>query len=202
KQADLELKVDPQARAKIKTILEQNAVNERTLLIAFAPGAGASWGEQANLKHWPVQNYARLADSLIERLNAKIMLLGDATEGQIAQAITSAMRHKAVDLVGMTSLSEFAAAIDCAQALVTNDGGPLHIAVALGKKTLSFFGPVDPKVYGPFSRDKAKHIVLRSSLECSPCYKNFSLTPCEKKRECLVKINVPEALEAAIKLLS
>ncbi|MDD2752627.1 MAG: glycosyltransferase family 9 protein [Candidatus Omnitrophica bacterium] len=202
KNFDLELKVDSGAKDRVKQILAQAGVNQSTLLIAMAAGAGASWGLEANLKHWPAENYSLLADSLIERSNAKIMLLGDASELPIAQTIISSMQHKAIDLVGKTSLAEFAAAIDCAQLLITNDGGPLHIAVALGKKTLSFFGPVDPKVYGPFAAQKNRHMVLRRNLECSPCYRNFSLVPCKAKHECLVKIDVAQALEAATALLS
>jgi ADP-heptose:LPS heptosyltransferase len=71
----------------------------------------------------------------------------------------------------------------------------------LGKKTVSFFGPVDPKVYGPYPADAKRHIVLRKELECSPCYSGFRLSGCLKNRECLEKIDIQEAVSAVASLL-
>ena len=75
------------------------------------------------------------------------------------------------------------------------------MAVGLNKKTVSFFGPVDPRVYGPYPQDEARHIVLRKALECSPCYRGFRLSPCLRNRECLEKIDMEEAFKAVGALL-
>jgi ADP-heptose:LPS heptosyltransferase len=104
-------------------------------------------------------------------------------------------------LVGRTSLEELSAVINNLHILIANDGGPLHIAAALGKKTVSFFGPVDPKVYGPYPPDEKRHIVLRRNLECSPCYVDFHLLSCKRNRECLETIDIDSALDAVAKLL-
>ena len=87
------------------------------------------------------------------------------------------------------------------QILIANDGGPLHIAVALNKKTVSIFGPVEPKVYGPYPPDQSRHIVLRRVLECTPCYSKFRLSPCFKNKWCLENIDVEEAYSAVVNLL-
>ena len=75
------------------------------------------------------------------------------------------------------------------------------MAVGLNKKTVSFFGPVDPRVYGPYPPEERQHIVLRRNIECSPCYQKFRLNPCLRNRECLEKIDVEEALKAMETLL-
>jgi ADP-heptose:LPS heptosyltransferase len=106
-----------------------------------------------------------------------------------------------VDLAGKTDLEELSAIINNLYILITNDGGTLHIAVALGKKTVSFFGPVDPKVYAPYPADEKHHIVLRRDLECSPCYIKFHLSGCKRNKECLETIDVGWALDAVSKLL-
>jgi ADP-heptose:LPS heptosyltransferase len=50
--------------------------------------------------------------------------------------------------------------------MVTNDSGPLHLAVAVGLRTVSLFGPETPVLYGPRG---AGHRVLFRNLPCSPC---------------------------------
>ena len=199
-------KLSLHVRENYKKIISKKLVNygiaDNDLLIGILPGAGGSWGLDASFKHWPALNFANLADKLVQNYNAKIIILGDHTERPIANAMISGMKEKPLDLVGKTSLQELVAIIDKLHILVTNDGGPLHIGVALNKKTLSLFGPVDPMVYGPYPPDKERHIVLKSSLECSPCYNNFRLAPCLNNKECLRGIGVERVFEGVSRLLS
>jgi lipopolysaccharide heptosyltransferase II len=201
KNYNLELIISPTCKRKSENILAESGINDKDLIIGIAPGAGASWGRDASLKHWPAVRFGQLADRIIDDFGAKIIILGDESEKPIADIIINSMHKKPVNLVGMTSLEELSAVINNLHILITNDGGPLHIAAALGKKTVSFFGPVDPKVYGPYPCDEKRHIVLRKNLSCSPCYSKFRLSPCQKNKECIEKIDVEEALEAVNRLL-
>ncbi len=201
KNYNLELIISQSCRRKSKDILAECGINDKDLIIGIAPGAGASWGQDASLKHWPAIRFGQLADRIINDFGAKIVILGDESERPIADTIINSMHNQAIDLVGRTSLEELSAVINNLHILIANDGGPLHIAVTLGKKTISFFGPVDPKVYGPYPPDEKRHIVLRKNLSCSPCYSKFRLSPCQKNKECLEKIDVEEALEAVNRLL-
>ena len=65
------------------------------------------------------------------------------------------------------------------------------MAVALGVKTVSMFGPVDEKVYGPYPSNE-KHAVIKKDLPCRPCYKAFKFTGCSNNRKCLKDITVDE----------
>ncbi len=197
----LQLLASEENKKKAAGILSGCGVAAEDLLIGIAPGGGASWGKDALIKHWPVLKFKELAEKIMHRLNAKIILLGDKSETGIAGTIVNSMAVKPIDLSGKLSLGELIAIIDNLDILIANDGGPLHIAVALGKKTVSFFGPADPTVYGPYPQDSHRHIVLRRDLECSPCYRNFRLRSCQKNRECLEKIDVTEAVDAAATLL-
>ncbi|MDD4979730.1 MAG: lipopolysaccharide heptosyltransferase II [Candidatus Omnitrophica bacterium] len=197
----LELFVSEASRAKVKGIFGSYGVKDKDVVIGIAPGAGVSWGQDASLKHWPAKKFAQLADKLIANFGAKIIIIGDESEKPIADTLMNAMREKAIDLTGATTLEDLSAVIDNLAVLVTNDGGPLHMAAALGKKTVSFFGPVDPRVYGPYPVDEKRHIVLRSNLECSPCYVKFHLSGCGNNKECLEAIDVDSALDAVAKLL-
>ena len=201
KNFNLELVLSQDCRIKSKEILKGSGIGGNDLIIGIAPGGGESWGKDAYLKHWPAINFGELADRIINEFKAKIIILGDESERPIADAIINSMHNKPVDLAGRLSLKELSAVINHLHIFIANDGGPLHIAVALGKKTISFFGPVDPKVYGPYPPDEIRHIVLRRNLECSPCYIKFHLSDCKKNRECLETIDVDSAFNAVNKLL-
>jgi lipopolysaccharide heptosyltransferase II len=196
----LYLSVPQENKTKAQFKLARLGIKQGDLLIGISAGGGASWGKEASYKHWPALKYAQLADKIIYGYKAQVLLLGDDSERAIADIITSAMKNKPIDWVGKTALEEFAAAINCVDILITNDGGPLHIAVALGKKTISIFGPVDDKVYGPYPAGQ-KHIVIKKELSCRPCYNNFRFQGCINNRRCLSDITVDEVFAAAKGLL-
>lgn len=197
----LELFLDNEDKAYAEEILKKKRIEKSKLIISISPCGGASWGKDAALKHWNIENYRVLIDKLIEKYAAQIIILGDQKEKEALFFLENKLKYPVINLGGQTTLGQFAAVVGQSQILITNDGGPLHIAVALGKKTVSFFGPVDPKVYGPYPPDESRHIVLRKELECSPCYKNFRMPACQRSRECLESIKPEEALEAVGKLL-
>lgn len=197
----LELFLDEKDKAFAEELFRNKRIDASKLIISVSPCGGASWGKDAGLKHWDIENYCVLIDKLIEKFAAQIIILGDQKEQEKLISLENKLKHPVINLGGKTVLGQFAAVVDRSEILITNDGGPLHIAVALGKKTVSFFGPVDPKVYGPYPPDESRHIVLRKKLDCSPCYKNFRLSVCQRDRECLGSIKPEEAVEAVGRLL-
>jgi len=197
----LELYVSEENKIQSNILLTQAQIKDGDLLIGIAPGAGASWGEKAMLKHWPAIKYAQVADKLIEKFNAKIVILGDSFEKPITDTVRATMKHKPIDLAGKTTLGEMIGLINNLKLLITNDGGPLHLAAALGVKTVSIFGPVDERVYGPFPSSDI-HKVIKKDIACRPCYKNFRMSFCERSKQCIDSIEVQEVFEAAEKQLS
>ena len=67
---------------------------------------------------------------------------------------------------GELSLMELAACLKKCVALVTNDTGPLHIAVSQAVPTLSFYGPSPVPGFAPYNNYS---VVLKSALACHPC---------------------------------
>lgn len=201
KYKNLELYLKEADRKHIDELLISKGVVQNDVLVGIIPGAGKSWGKEAYFKHWPPEKFALLADKIIEKYGVKVIIMGDLSESEVTKAVVKNMSHEVIDISGKTSVGELAALIFRMKLVITNDGGPLHMAVALGIKTISFFGPVDPKVYGPYPASDACHIVLKNSLECSPCYQNFRLAKCQKDKECLSAISVEQAIGAVSKLL-
>ena len=192
---NIDLFVSKNGTEKASVFLESCGVKESDLLIAIAPGAGLSWGKDASYKHWPPEKFAQVADRLIENHKTKILLFGDGLERDITDTLVHHMRYKPIDLVGRLTLCEYIDYLSKADILIANDGGPLHMAVALGLKTVSIFGPVDDLVYGPYSNNSG-HKVLKRNLSCRPCYKNFRFAGCINDRKCLEDISVDEVYAA------
>ena len=157
--------------------LSKQGLTADEMKIGLVPGGGASWGADAPYKRWPAQKYAELADKIIENLKTPIILLGDEKEIKLCEEIAGIMKHKAILACGRTSVTQCGALFKQCTLAVVNDGGPLHIAVASGLKTVSIFGPVDENVYGPYPR--ADHEVVTSEIACRPCYRQFRRASCQ-----------------------
>ncbi len=158
-------------------------------VIGLVPGGGESWGKDASCKRWSAERFAKLADKLIEKFTAQIILLGGSTEAGLCDSVARGMKNPCVSACGKTSLSQFAALTQRCALIVTNDGGPLHVAVAAGSKTASIFGPVDEIVYGPYP--SGIHKVIKKDLACQPCYRSFRRADCAHIR-CLNELTVEE----------
>ena len=187
--------------ARAKFVLGAHGIEENDLVIGVVPGAGGSWGKNAVCKHWSALRFAEVADKLIDKFKAKVIILGDETEREIADVIVHSMRNKPIDFTGKTGLEILPGMIKNCKLLVTNDGGPMHMAVALGVRTVSIFGPVSEVVYGPYPENR-NHAVLKKDLSCRPCYKNFKMPICDRDKECLKEVSADTVFEAAVRLLN
>jgi len=201
KSGEIKLAVPQAEEGGARRLLLASGIKEGDSIVGLAIGGGASWGKEATRKQWPPESFAKLAEMLNLKAAVKVLLLGDDADRPVAAKVKAAAGNCVIDLTGKTSLGGLAAVIAKLALLVANDGGPLHMAAALGIKTVSLFGPVDPLAYGPYPSGNKRHIVLRKSPGCSPCYNNFRLAVCSGDNRCLKDISVQEAFDAAGRLL-
>jgi len=182
-----------------KMIMEKYHFGEKPL-VGIIPGGGASWARDAFKKRWPADKFASLAKKIIYGLRADVVIFGSRDEYDLCSHIESELNFKVINLCGKITLNQFAALCARCKLIVTNDGGPLHVAVALEIPTVSLFGPVDEKVYGPYPLSD-KHIVVKEDLKCRPCYQCFRLPPCEHEYKCIQGIDVERVFSSCQKLL-
>lgn len=197
KEHRFELFVSDLAQAKVRQIL---ADHRSRPIVVVCPGSGDSWDQTAYFKRWPQENFARLCGRLQKEAGVVIVLAGSLGEKQLCEAVAEKLPDKPIDLCGKIDLEEFCAVVAQADLLVTNDGGPFHIAQALGKKAVVFFGPVNEKVYGVYP-DSAAVKALVSGISCRPCYSRFRFPACAIDKKCLRDISVEQAWEAVKSLL-
>jgi lipopolysaccharide heptosyltransferase II len=195
-----ELFVSKEALQRAKETFKKYAISENDLLIAVCPGSGDSWRDTAYFKRWPQENFLKLCTKLNDALKAKILLFGSKPEAGVCSYISSGLEDNVINLCGKIDLEEFCAAISLCNLIVTNDGGPFHIAQAVGKKAIVLFGPVDEKVYGAYPvTDNC--VIFSKHVSCRPCYKSFRFSGCNRDKQCLREIGVDEVFLAAKSLL-
>jgi lipopolysaccharide heptosyltransferase II len=147
-------------RRVVDALLRRTEANAEPL-VALAPGS--AWGT----KRWPY--YAELSQRLVE--DYRIAIVGSTADQDVATQIADALPAGAVvSGVGLSLLAS-AELIGRAQAVVTNDSAPQHLASAMGTPTLAIFGPTVPEFgFGPLAERRA--IAGHSTLSCRPCHRH------------------------------
>ncbi|MFA6142754.1 MAG: lipopolysaccharide heptosyltransferase II [Candidatus Omnitrophota bacterium] len=179
--------------------LEEHGIFKEDKICGMIPGCGASWGKDADYRRWPARKFAEVADRILSQYKYKVLIFGDSKEIDLCARVQSEMRQSSILVCGKTTLGQLAALLDKCALVVTNDGGPLHMAIALKKKTVAIFGPVDENIYGPYPPNR-RYITVASDEPCRPCYKNFKYVKCETV-DCLNNITADKVIAAAEKLI-
>ncbi|RKY42851.1 MAG: hypothetical protein DRP85_01430 [Candidatus Makaraimicrobium thalassicum] len=172
----------------------------RGYIVAVIPGGGASWGAQASRKQWGAEGFLRAADILTAQ-GVKTALLGAPAEAGLCRDIAGRMKEAPAVVENSLTLKQYIALLSRCDLVLCNDGGPLHIAAALGIRTVSIFGPVDEKVYGPYPVSDKHRVISAAGLPCRPCYSRFKLPECGHDNRCLTDIAPETVAEACLELL-
>jgi lipopolysaccharide heptosyltransferase II len=154
--------------------------------------AGAEYGPA---KRWPTERFAEAANMISERLKpiqSEWFLFGAPGETAMGETLSARLRVPHQNRVGKTSLSELISELQTCDLLLTNDTGTMHLAAALGVRTVSIFGSTEPSLTGPIGN---KHHILRHHVPCSPCFKR----ECPLGHyDCMTGIGVDQVTEVVI----
>ncbi|MDP8247583.1 MAG: lipopolysaccharide heptosyltransferase II [Candidatus Tritonobacter lacicola] len=146
-------------------------------------------------KRWPSERYAAVGDYVGDVLKGTAVLIGGEEEKGMVSLAAGMMKGDVIDLAGKLSLRDLTALLAEADALVTNDTGPMHIAAAVGTPVVAIFGPTDPARTGPYG---AGHRVIKADLPCSPCLSRL----CKKDElECMESISIGQVAAALDSIL-
>jgi heptosyltransferase-2 len=161
-----------------------------------SPTVGVFPGSNASSRRWAADRYAALVRQLRDD-GAGVVVFGGPQERELTAHVA---RGAAFDAGGRTDLPLLAGALADCDLLVTNDSGPMHLAAAVGTRTVSLWGAGDPLITGPLGERNL--LVRHPELPCVPCVKNrcprsgpgYFLADAE--RECMGLITVNEVRAA------
>ena len=184
------LRIDATSRA---TALARFGLNVEQPVLALCPGA--EFGES---KRWPAEHFAQVAEAKI-REGWQVWLFGSKNDHEVGEDIRArlipGLREEAVNLAGETSLAEAIDLLSCAEAVVSNDSGLMHVSAALGRPLVAVYGSTSPAFTPPLSEQVE---FVRLGLECSPC---FERTCRFGHTNCLRELDPARVIEALGRLL-
>lgn len=129
-------------------------------VVAMHPGG--SWPS----KRWPPARFGELAERLILSGRKVILLTGPGEESIVSEVRSIAAGAFIAPAMGIRETSSLIKACD---ALIADDGGILHLSVALGVPTVGIFGPTEPEIWFPYV-GKGPFEVAGGREECVPCH--------------------------------
>ena len=187
----IEMWLDEEAEERAESIWSEAFGGKSQKVIGL--NIGASWPT----KRWRKEYYAEVADRLLD-MGYGVAYYGGPMDVAIVSETIDLMRNKEHLLLrtftGKMTLSELAARLKKCSVLVTNDTGPMHVAVAMNVPLVSMFGPSPVPGFYPYND---KSVVIKTPLTCHPCGKH----QCPTKHECMWGIDVDTVMKYTLEQL-
>jgi ADP-heptose:LPS heptosyltransferase len=148
---------------------------------------------------WPAERFAAVGDALA-RSGATVAINGTAAEAQLVRAVVATMREGALDLTGRLSLRGLCALMEQAALVVSNDTGPLHLALALGKPCVGIFWLTN-LIEGTPLRQGLLRAALSVRIHCPVCGMENVRARCSHDPSFVDDVPVDQVMDMATSLL-
>lgn len=151
-------------------------------------------GAACSKKQWPVSYWARFHQLATARGYDLVFTRGlsPREEGMI-QELETVLPH--ARFLPKLDLPHLLVAIQSADAVVSNDTGPMHFATALGVKTVAIFGPSEERRWHPAGAE-SRLLIAENCI----CKKGTFV--CRRAYHCLAEIKPEAVLESLEDLLT
>lgn len=138
--------------------------------ITIQPGAG---NNRTPFKTWDLSNWLTLLTLLLnEYKNLNILVLGDQYD-LLTEPYFKNLNSRVVSLIHKTKISELPGILYQSKLHIGGDSGLLHITGTVGTKSITVVGGSDPKIFGWHKINPEKHLIIKHSLPCHPCYRHY-----------------------------
>jgi len=190
---DLELPLVEEDRRFAARVWQEEGLEAAWPVVAIHPDA--RWYG----RKWDHDRYAAVADRLVDRHGARILLTGAPSEAPCAADVAARMRHPSVVLAGRTTVGQLAAVFARSDLFLGVDSGPAHLAAAAGTPVVALFGPTDPAAYRPCG-SAHRTVTRREHFPCSPCAQQVCIF--ERAESCMGTLGVDEVWRAVDEQMS
>jgi ADP-heptose:LPS heptosyltransferase len=172
------LEVDPASATRMRAVLREIGAGEDAI--------GINPGDPYPAKAWPEDYFVEIARRLASSGRAVVVMWGPGEEERAERIKERA--GEGVFLSPPLGLAELPGFLSNLSLLVTIDSGLKHLAVAVGLRTLTVFGPTSPDEWH-VGRNHDR--ILSLHLSCSPC----RLLACPFGSPCMAGITPASVME-------
>ena len=152
---------------------------------------GFNIGSAVITKRWAPERFAKVADTLAQE-GYRTIFFGGTMDADMVQEAAVLMQTKPIIATGKLKLGQLAAAMSRCSLIITNDSGPMHVAISQKVPIVAMYGPSHTDLYGPYTR---KATVVRAIPPCDGCHKRMR-HHCDDMR-CMRELTVDQVLTAA-----
>ncbi|MCX7872218.1 MAG: lipopolysaccharide heptosyltransferase II [Verrucomicrobiae bacterium] len=168
-------------------------------ILGINPGA-----EYGVAKRWFPERFVDAAIQIYNKTKCGILIFGGQKDESYCEQIYTQIKSRVdnpdcvINLTGKTSLTQLCAALKLCNAVISNDTGPAHIAAAVGTRIVTIFASTSPELTSPGLPHSDKHVIIRSTAPCSPCFRR----ECPIDFRCMKEITVEKIVVATLSILS
>ncbi|HLZ36869.1 MAG TPA: glycosyltransferase family 9 protein [Mycobacteriales bacterium] len=150
-------------------------------------------------RRWPPERFAAVADVLAAD-GASVVVVGDAGDRPLADAILAAMRAPARSLAGALPLGPLCALLARAALVVSNDTGPLHLARAVRTPTVGIYW-IGNMINGGWTTTDRHRAAISWTVACPQCGTHVARGSCTHRPSYVADVPVEEVVPLARDLL-
>jgi len=138
-----------EAKEKISEFFqEENLDLKKDFIVGISPSAGNK------IKLWKAEKFAKIANYLYEKYNAKIVIIGGKGDMKETEEMLKYMNKDTffVDTTGVFNIDELKSLVSNLSLFISVDTGPIYISEAFNVPTIDIVGPVDENDQPPIGR--------------------------------------------------
>jgi len=165
-------------------------------------------GASRPTKVWPMENFAKVAEDWIQSTQGSVVAVCSPQEAFLAQEVLQKVPLDNFRVLDRLSLREMMAVLAEGKVVLGNDSGPRHVAAALGRPTLTLYGPQDPFECHPYKIEKHPYVFIEG-LACrsnvDPSGKHFwcGLHECHvEQHKCMRQIAPEQVLSQLFQVVN
>lgn len=188
---------DMKEQKSLKLYLPKESINKAKELLKNLPrpfivfNAGGVLSKRQG-RTYPVEKWVELGKKLQQKYNGTIILNGAKEDKEILSSLNEI--PNVVNYIGELSLIDSCSVISQADYMISGDSGPLHIATALGVKSIGLYGSMPASRTGCYSSG----VNIVSKKTCVPCNRRKCKFLKKTKKiyaPCMEEINVEKIIE-------
>ena len=156
----------------------------------LALNLGARW----ETKRWPPESFAEVARRAVEARGVGLLAIGAPEDRPFVDDLIARLQPiPVVNVCGQTTLPQLAALAEASALVLSNDTGPLHLAVGAGARVVGVYTCTSPALNGPYG---PRALAVQTDVWCKGSY----ITKCARL-ECMSELTPDRVWPLVLKQL-